>query len=99
MDSLVLHFTGFEPFAEIEGERNFFRIPAFFNPEEARQQKMGLRDTLVDRSGESWNVATLIYKEKPSLFVVDEIWFKVVVIRPDGSQTAEYLRIELSYGC
>lgn len=101
-DAPLAQWQGAEPFREIKGDRGFFRIPSKMideNQETFRQQQLGLRDTLVDHSGESWDVATLIYAGKPSLYVIDELWLKLLLTYPDGRQRAQYLRVELSYGC
>ncbi len=60
---------------------------------------MNLRDTLIDLSGESWNVATLIYKDKPCTYGISPVILKIVLFEGNKQIDAKYIKIDLSYGC
>ncbi len=92
---------GQEEFEPLIRKRNYFAIPEtpYERQEEFRQQKMGLRDTLVDRSGESWNVATLIYEEKPCLYIINDVVLKVILFKNGVAIEEKVIVVNLSYGC
>jgi len=94
-------WEGHEDFVPMLQKRNYFAIPEtpYESQEEFRKQKMSLRDTLVDRSGESWNVATMVFHEKPCLYVITDVMFKVILFKNGKAIEEKIIVINLSYGC
>ena len=96
-----VHWEGHEAFVPLVKKRNYFAVPKtpYEEQELFRKNKFALRDTLVDRSGESWNVATLVYHEKPCLYVIEDVVFKVLLYKDGKAIDEKIIVINLSYGC
>lgn len=96
-----VRWKGHEPFVELQNHSNFFRIPQinYNEQEQFRQEKMNLRDTMVNLSGESQNIATLIYKEKACRYHIPTALIKVILYFPERPAETRFLEVELAYGC
>lgn len=62
-------------------------------------KKLNLRDTLVIQEGEYDDVATIVYKNRPAHFVIDDIVLKIDKYKKDLLVETKYLCIVFSYGC
>ena len=67
--------------------------------EEALKKEMGLRDTFINYSGESYNIATVVYKEKPCLHYLDYVLLKIERWVGDKRKDVRCLAISFSDGC
>ena len=96
-----VRWVGHEDFRELKGTRNFFIIPIikYEEQEKFRKDKMNLRDTLIDLSGESWNIATLIYKDKPCTYGISPVILKISLFEGEKEIDVKYIKIDLSFGC
>ncbi|WP_196888466.1 SH3 domain-containing protein [Aureivirga sp. CE67] len=94
-------WNGYSEYEKVENKFNFFRIPIidYEGKENSRKINLKLRDTLVDLSGESMNVATLIYKGKPAIYGIGSVILKIDLTYKNGQKETKYLKIILSYGC
>ncbi len=94
-------WKGKEPFVELKNNLNFFRIPKteYEEKEVIRKQKFKLKDTLVNLSGESDNIATLIYKGKASTYGLGPVIIRIELYSENGEKQEKFLVIDLSYGC
>ena len=87
-----------------DSARYFYRIPlitdVYTNDFNKAYKDLNLRDTLIDLSGESSNVATLIYKNKPATFYVKDGLIRIKKFDKNNRLVnTQYLSIEFSYGC
>ncbi len=64
-----------------------------------RKKQLNLRDTFVDLSGESDNIATVVYKEKPSIYDVEHVIIRITATDSQKRKRIKYLKIYLSKGC
>lgn len=96
-----VRWKGQEEFANLNNKFNFFRIPTtqYEQKEVFRKQNLQLRDTLIDLSGESSNIATLIYKGKPCTYGLGPVILRIELYSENGEKSTKYLTIDLSYGC
>ncbi len=79
---------------------NYYRVPSFKTEYlEECKQKLNLRDTFIDLSGESYNVATLVYKEKPCVYHIDYMVLTFEWTNEQGMLKRKYLKVYYSYGC
>lgn len=94
-------WRGQSSYQPLNRKGNFFVIPTYniAAQEQMRKEKMALKDTLVDLSGESWNVATLIYKGEACRYTVPSGLLKFVLTMKDGRTETRYIEIIFSYGC
>lgn len=94
-------WKGKEPFIELKNNLNFFRIPKteYEEKEKLRKQKFKLKDTLVDLSTESDNIATLIYKGKASTYGLGPVIIRIDIYSENGKKYEKFLVVNLSYGC
>ena len=94
-------WKGQEPFVELKNNLNFFRIPKteYEEKEIMRKQNFKLKDTLVNLSGESENIATLIYKGKPCTYDLGPVILRIEIYSENGEKNEEFLVVNLSYGC
>ena len=95
-------WEGFTPYQKIEelgkNEFKFPNIEWWDYCEKLRKKELNLKDTLVNLSGETDNIATLIYKGKPALHSVENIFIKITVIKKN-KKSIKYLKIITSKGC
>jgi hypothetical protein len=63
-----------------------------------RMDSLGLKDTLVDLSGENDNVATMLYKGKPALHHLENTYLKITKTHNNQKQV-RYLKIVVNRGC
>ena len=85
----------------------YFRIPPFWIREkpyydiflERRKELLGARDTFVDRSGESQNIALMQLHHKPLTHIYWEGILRIELELANGSKTNRYVRIFFSHGC
>ncbi|MFK7749839.1 MAG: SH3 domain-containing protein [Kordia sp.] len=96
-----VHWKGQEPFVTIKNNLNFFRIPKteYEQKEVLRKQNFKLKDTLIDLSGESSNIATLIYKGKPCTYGLGPVIIRIELYTENGEKSVRFLVVVLSYGC
>ncbi len=94
-------WEGQEPFIELKNNLNFFRVPKtkYEQKEILRKQNFQLKDTIVDLSGESSNVATLIYREKACTYWLNPVIIKIELQSENGIKSTSFLVVDLSYGC
>lgn len=64
-----------------------------------RKKQLNLRDTFVDLSGESDNIATVVYKEKPSIYNVESVLIRITILDSNQQKGIKYLKVILSSGC
>ena len=85
----------------------FFRMPPFWIREkpdyniflERRKELLGARDTFVDRSGESQNIALMQLHHKPLTHIYWEGILRIELQLADGSMINRYVCIFFSHGC
>lgn len=96
-----VYWHGQSDYVSLARNRNFFLIPNIRNDEQERlrKERMNLRDTMVDLSGESWNVATAVYKGKACTYVLFSGLLKIVLTLKDGTTETRYIESIFSYGC
>lgn len=97
-----LRWSGSTPYKTLKvSSKNTVSMPEFdwYAYEEALKKKLGLRDTFINYSGESDNIATVVYKEKPCLHYLDYVLLKIERWVGDKPKDVRYLAIGFSYGC
>jgi hypothetical protein len=67
--------------------------------ETIRKKTFHLKDTLVNLSGESDNIATLIYKKKPCLYSLNRAFLRIERLVNEKVIEIKYLEVIFSYGC
>lgn len=79
----------------------YFRMPMIdLNAyEDAIKQRMGLRDTLVDFSGESDDIATVVYKNKPCYYGIERALLKIERLVGDKVKEKKMISIKFTSGC
>lgn len=87
-----------------DSAKYFYRIPlitdVYTDDFNKAYKDLNLRDTLIDLSGESSNVATLVYKNKPATFYIRNGLIRINRFDKDNKLVnTQYLSIEFSYGC
>ena len=84
-----------------DSAKYYFRIPQIQKlsdfPE--LQKTVNLRDTLVVIEGEYDDVATIVYKDRPAHFIVDDVILRIDKYRKETLIETKYIRIVFSYGC
>lgn len=101
-DTLQEKWEDISPPIEIKDSANyFFKIPEIQTLSDFSQlyEDLNLRDTLVVIEGEYDDVATIVYKNRPAHFVVDDILLRVDMYRLETLIETKYIRIVFSYGC
>jgi hypothetical protein len=90
-------FTDYEKLYKLSDYE--FQFPNFDGKSyKRRKRELSLRDTLVNLSGETDNIATLVYNGKPAIYSVDNVYIKITVL--NGNQkNVKYLKIVRFYGC
>lgn len=96
-----VYWHGQSDYVSLARNGNFFLVPNIRNDEHERlrKERMNLRDTMVDLSGESWNVATAVYKGKACTYVLSSGLLKIVLTLKDGTTETRYIESIFSYGC
>ena len=98
-----LHWEGMTKYRKLEENKNksfvFPNILEMEYCEKLRKREQNLKDTFVDCSGETDNIATLIYKGKPALHRVIYTFLKINVYQNGEFKYSKWIRIENSYGC
>lgn len=87
---------------EIRDSANYyFRIPEIQTLSDfpLLKKQLALRDTLVIYEGEYDDIATIVYKNMPSHFVIDDIVLRVDKYKINTLIETKYIRIIFSYGC
>lgn len=95
-------WSGASPYKTLKvSTNNTVELPEFnwHAYEVVLKKEMGLRDTMLDYSGESDNIATVVYKEKPCLHFLDYVLLKIEHWVGDKRKDVRYLVINFSYGC
>lgn len=84
-----------------DSAKNYFKIPLVSNISDFPdlKKRLALRDTLVVIEGEYDDVATIVYKNNPCHFVIDDILFRFDVFKKGVLIETKYLKITFSYGC
>ena len=84
-----------------DSAKNYFEIPLVSNISDFPdlKKRLALRDTLVVIEGEYDDVATIVYKNNPCHFVIDDILFRFDVFKKGVLIKNKYLKITFSYGC
>lgn len=87
-----------------DSAKYFYRIPLitdiYTDDFNKAYKDLNLRDTLIDLSGESSNIATLVYKNKPATFYIRDGLIRINRFDKDNKLVnTQYLSIEFSYGC
>lgn len=78
----------------------YCRIPETFSLfEKYRQRLMGLRDTFVDPGGEMAFLATLVYKDRPMVYLPPYAVLRITRFASGGQTEQRFLKIWFSYGC
>ncbi|MCC6372695.1 MAG: SH3 domain-containing protein [Bacteroidia bacterium] len=97
----TVHWKGMEEYVRLEKRNNFFRLPIvqYQNVEKLRKKKMALRDTLVNLSGETDNIATMVYKGKPCTYLIESVILKIILYPKNSAPETRHIKIILSYGC
>ncbi len=67
--------------------------------EDAIKQRMGLRDTLVDFSGESDDIATVVYKNKPCYYGIDRGLLRIERLVAGKTKERRIISIIFTSGC
>ncbi|HQV00769.1 MAG TPA: hypothetical protein PLO59_06385 [Bacteroidia bacterium] len=84
-----------------DSAKYFFQLPAIdLNVYEQKiKQRLHLKDTLVDRSGESENIATIIYKNKACRYFINHVYLRINRYADKKLIEAKHIVIEIYYGC
>lgn len=96
-------WEGYTPYAKLkvvkEDAFQFPNIKWWEYYEKLRKKQMRLKDTLVNLSGESDNISTLIYKGKPAIHEVNNIYLKVTSMAGNKIKGVKYIKVYLAKGC
>ena len=95
-------WTGISPVVELKDSANsYFKIPIIDSISDFKELKrqLALRDTMVMIQGEFLTEATIVYKNRPSMFIFEDILFRFDVFRKDVLVETKYLKITFSHGC
>jgi hypothetical protein len=95
-------WEGSTPYKNIKTNHNSFTFPNIDLANgylEFRKKQLNLRDTFVDLSGESDNIATVVYKEKASIYDVENVFIRITATDSKKQKRVKYLKIYLSKGC
>lgn len=96
-------WRGFTPYKSIKIKDNTHLIFPDINLSTGylkfRKKQLNLRDTFVNLSGESDNIATVVYKEKPSIYDVESVFIRITAFEGNKKKWTKYLKFLLSKGC
>lgn len=101
----AIKWSSFSTYRQLsDSARFFYRTPNIYeiytDDFTKIYKELNLRDTLVDLSGESENIATLVYKNVPATFY---IYDGIIRIRRFNATNqllnTQYIKITFSYGC
>jgi len=101
-DANKASYKGLTIYKQVKDSSKYvFRMPSIdLNVYEKKiKQRFNLRDTLIDLSGESDNIATVIYKSKPCSYIISKAYLRIDRFVGDKLKETKYILIELFYGC
>lgn len=104
-DNKALKWVEYSSYTQIQDSaKYFYRIPlitdVYSDDFDKAYKDLNLRDTLIDLSGESSNIATLVYKNKPATFYIRKGLIRIERFNKDNKLVnTQYICIEFSYGC
>lgn len=94
-------WAGHEDYRRLPMKGNFLRFPVidYEGQEKRRKMLLSASDTIIDMSGESYNVATMIYKDVPCSYLLEKVAIKIISYPSNGVPDIKEYFIWLSYGC
>jgi hypothetical protein len=95
-------WTGIAKYRSIKDSTNgYFILPKIDIEayEKERKKLFHLKDTFVNLSGESQNIATLIYKNKPCLYSLSRAFLRIERIVNGKREETKYIEVVFTYGC
>lgn len=101
-ENIAQEWKGISPSVEIKDSANYyFKLPEIQNLSDYNDlyKNLALRDTLVVIEGEYDSVATIVYNDRPSIFIIDNILLRIDKYRKEMLIETKYIRIVFSYGC
>jgi hypothetical protein len=98
----AVKWTGITKYRVLKDSTNgYFILPKIDieSYEKERKKLFHLKDTFVNLSGESQNIATLIYKNKPCLYSLSRAFLRIERIANGKREETKYIEVVFTYGC